>query len=1782
MKYTTFFVVALCSAASGLFAQNQNNTWYFGFHAGLSFNTAPPTPLESNLFTHEGTASLSDPQGKLLFYTNGATIWDRTHSAMPNGSGLLGGESSTQAALILPLPNSCGIYYVFNTEDHISDGGLYYSVVDMCLNNGLGDVVASSKNTLLLDRTAEKLTAVLHANGTDIWIITHKLSSREFAAFLLTATGINPVPVISAVGFSYPSNGHIGPAKANHRGDKIISAATFFSSIELFDFDNATGRLSNAVNLNSLFGGPLFFYGVEFSPNDSFLYATTTFVESVLYQLDLITDEVTILNQATGNYIYGALQLGPDGKIYLARSDSTFLDVIHQPDLKGTACQYEEKGLALLPGTYSRLGLPNIAPYSLLAEKSEYSLGNDTTICQGGSLVLSITPPMCVADIIWSDGSEENTITVNAPGTYWVQVESGCLTFSDSVIVEVENCCETNASVTLGDKGVRERGFCLSPTKEQDGFYVAGLRSDSLLLMKVGLNGVVRWSRAIDVVPGRDDYATAIITDSDGMIGVSGMGAEDPNWGGSAWIMRYNPYTSSILWVREALPHFNRDRVNGLAQNGPGGEYLLLNNPHNDVMSNDDVLISRFDLNTGSPDPFSKNFDVDDASEALHEVVYHDGFLYGGGRFTDGQGASKMRHAIMKMNADDLSEVWTRLGHQPVNATARLYGSDLIISGDHIYSLYGGDPAGTSTTNTKMYVQKSTLDGAVEWVKQYEVPHPNEYGYELVESDGGILLFDFKRSSPGTYYLIKINFNGDVMWAKSYEFNSGINTLSHNIGASQLIHVGNKLVFVGYKEQSGEEDIIIARTNLNGELNSPCIEEMDITVPVITVQNPVFYQVSTIKANLQLQINAHQGVQSTIVINQMQECITMDGIITNVTATICEGESYETYTEPGIYQDTFVTQGGCDSIRILQLSTAPQEACCGAYSSSILGDEDIRERGFCLSPTGEQDGFYMAGLRRDSLLLMEFDLNGVVRWSRAIDVVPGEDDYAAAIITDSEGMIGVSGMGADNPNFGGSGWVMRYDPYAQSIFWVREVLTKQSRDIIHGLSQNGPGGDYLLICNTVNDFVLNDDALITSFDMATGTPVTISKNFNVSGNSENLFEFHRHNEFLYGVGRFTDGDATSVMRHTLVKFNAHDLSVVWAKMGHQPRHVTARLYGKDMLISGDYIYSLYGGDPAGTSIINTKMYVQKTTLDGDLVWVKQYELPHANEYGYELVESDGGIVIFDFKRTSPGTCYLVKIDFEGNVLWSKAYEFDSGINTLNHNSGASQLIQVGNKLVFVGYKDEGFGREDIIIVRTDLNGETNPSCFTVNDILVPVVAVPNPVFYNISTEETDVVLQILTHQGGQLASVIKPVEECITIETHESYISATICEGESFESYTQAGTYQDTFLTQAGCDSVRILQLTVYPTLMTFIQPEICEGDIVEGYSQTGEYTDHFTSVTGCDSVRILHLTVHPSIVDTIQVGVCEGEVVEGYGQTGDYTDHFTSVSGCDSVRILHLTVHPSIVNNIQVEACEGETVEGYSLSGEYTDHFTSVSGCDSVRVLQLTVHDMFPMESFVTICTGSQFEGYTQNGVYMDTLPGIGGGCDTSRTIHLTVIEDVQAEVFQTICAHQQFEGYSVSGTYIDTFLSVRGCDSIRIIHLTELEEIENHLTVSLCNGEYHFTSPGIYIDTLVSFAGCDSIQSFTVEGIATYIPNVFSPNNDQVNDVFTIFQQPEEGIELHYFGIFDRMGNMAYETRSWPILWDGMGSHGMFNPGVFTYIFVYECGENKVTQTGDITLIR
>lgn len=339
---------------------NTSRYWYFGNNAGLDFFSVPPAVLtNSSMSAFEGTASISDATGNLQFYTNGNIVWDRTNTPMPSGNGLNGDGAATQTAIIVPKPQSPNIYYIFTVDTNGGPRGLCYSEVDISLNGGNGDVVV--KNTQLTTPVTEKLTAIRHANGVDSWILVHAWNSDQFLAYLVTSAGINPTPVTTNIGSTHTglfSNTH-GYLKASPDAKKIALAIRGDKKLEIFDFNNITGQISNPISKTY----SVQIYGVAFSADSKLLYVSTMNNPGEIHQLNLsLGSSAAIIasDQIVGTVpgFLGALQMGIDQKIYIAQYQATSLSVIDFPDLTGIACGLNANTV-FLGGKTSMYGLPN-------------------------------------------------------------------------------------------------------------------------------------------------------------------------------------------------------------------------------------------------------------------------------------------------------------------------------------------------------------------------------------------------------------------------------------------------------------------------------------------------------------------------------------------------------------------------------------------------------------------------------------------------------------------------------------------------------------------------------------------------------------------------------------------------------------------------------------------------------------------------------------------------------------------------------------------------------------------------------------------------------------------------------------------------------------------------------------------------------------------------------------------------------------------------------------------------------------------------------------------------------------------------------------------------------------------------------------------------------------------------------------------------------------------------------------------------------------------------------
>lgn len=436
------FLIALVIIWQTGAAQNMTNIWHFGHYAGLDFNSGSPVSINGGLtFTDEGTATICDVNGQLLFYTDGITVWNRLHQVMPNGTGLLGGSSSTQSAIIVPAIGSSTQYYVFTTGDLVFQAA--YSIVDMTLNGGLGDIT-STKNVIFSTNTDEKVCAVKHANGIDVWILVKEDQTSDFKAYLLTAAGISAAPVVSTCGIN--SNGVIGYLKTNQTGTKLAACYWNINYYELYDFDNATGVVSNNVLFPQKFATSGA-YGCEFSPSGQFLYVAII-TPSQVYQYDvtlptaaaIIASEVLVGTSSSA--FAGALQLAPDGKIYLANYAVNYLSAITDPDMPGMSSNFVNQQVTV--GTnQSTLGLPNHAAFAVAPGFSVQGF------CFGDSTYFTLNSGSGIVAVQWDFG-DPNSGTSNAsyinnpahlftaPGTYNVQlITLNSLGSSDTVVAPV-------------------------------------------------------------------------------------------------------------------------------------------------------------------------------------------------------------------------------------------------------------------------------------------------------------------------------------------------------------------------------------------------------------------------------------------------------------------------------------------------------------------------------------------------------------------------------------------------------------------------------------------------------------------------------------------------------------------------------------------------------------------------------------------------------------------------------------------------------------------------------------------------------------------------------------------------------------------------------------------------------------------------------------------------------------------------------------------------------------------------------------------------------------------------------------------------------------------------------------------------------------------------------------------------------------------------------------------------------------------------------------------------
>ena len=360
--------------------------------------------------------------------------------------------------------------------------------------------------------------------------------------------------------------------------------------------------------------------------------------------------------------------------------------------------------------------------------------------------------------------------------------------------------------------------------------------------------------------------------------------------------------------------------------------------------------------------------------------------------------------------------------------------------------------------------------------------------------------------------------------------------------------------------------------------------------------------------------------------------------------------------------------------------------------------------------------------------------------------------------------------------------------------------------------------------------------------------------------------------------------------------------------------------------------------------------------------------------------------------------------------------------------------------------------------------------------------------------------------------------------------------------------------------------------------------------------------------------------------------------EVGDFTVTVTGTdltTGCSNTAEIEMTVHPlpevaANCSEVDLQICYGEELTLFGSGAmtyewtmgvedgvpfapgpvglvTYTVTGTGIHGCVNTDEITIDVISCEPIYAGFTfdnnICVGDCITFTdTSSGPYINSyLWDFGGAVDPSTS----------SEQNPTVCFNEEGE-YTISLTItseydqVSTTTQTLTVNSIPVLD-TELDTIitlggEANLIANADREGMYTWTPDRYVDcadcqittaspvdstmynvVFIDENGCETEGQVMVlvnfiKGIG--VPTAFSPNGDGENDILFV---KGNGIESINFVVYNRYGEVVFESNDQTIGWDGTFNGREQNPGVFTWVLHYDFyNGDKGKQQGNTTLYR
>lgn len=362
-----------------------------------------------------------------------------------------------------------------------------------------------------------------------------------------------------------------------------------------------------------------------------------------------------------------------------------------------------------------------------------------------------------------------------------------------------------------------------------------------------------------------------------------------------------------------------------------------------------------------------------------------------------------------------------------------------------------------------------------------------------------------------------------------------------------------------------------------------------------------------------------------------------------------------------------------------------------------------------------------------------------------------------------------------------------------------------------------------------------------------------------------------------------------------------------------------------------------------------------------------------------------------------------------------------------------------------------------------------------------------------------------------------------------------------------------------------------------FLEAGSFESGIGINYSLMGAVNDS-SLYEGCAEAEFT--IVRPGLLDsaeTVQL------IIGGTATAGvDYSalpDSVTFLPGQDSITFNFSTFFDAIAEGTETVTIQ---IVNENCGGTYSSSLIiNIVEAEALTVLSLGELNICPGDSIMLTAQVSGGSGGYQveweNVGFGDSI-FVSPGAEATYVVHVTDSCGRTGTDTVHVTELAFVSGLSVTYESLNTIDFVTAAGNGNVISW----DFGDGSTSTESNPVHEYQQPGTYQVMLImeNSLGCPDTTYTTIEIYEEFeIANTFTPNGDNMNDSFTI---PNIGLTNYSLKIYNRWGNLLFESEDATEAWDGSSNMGKASSGTYFYVLVAQSPFNDFSTNGTINLIR